>query len=182
MPFFSVLPVTSGATNWPLGALIRTWSPTWMNTLRYPIDASASSQKLECAGKSSRVCNCSQVTLIQLNMYGNSTYCLSEETKSFVFVLFATLSTLCSTKFDTTLKRSAYQTFRCVPGPILCGVHEKWVFKILVIMHTICDIILHSCAGIDLQFPRLQQTSEENFKNFRHERTSTGPRNFGWNC
>jgi hypothetical protein len=44
-----------GATQRPLGAWTRTWSPTCVNTSEWPIDTSASSQKLECAGKSSKV-------------------------------------------------------------------------------------------------------------------------------
>jgi hypothetical protein len=50
-------PVTSGATNFPLGAFSRTWSPTCKNTSEWPILTSASSQKFECAEKSSRVCS-----------------------------------------------------------------------------------------------------------------------------
>ena len=51
------IPVTSGATGFPPGAWTLTWSPTWVNTSWWPIITSASSQKFECAGKSSRVCS-----------------------------------------------------------------------------------------------------------------------------
>jgi len=52
-------PVTSGATIFPLSARTRTASPTCTNTSLYPKETRASSQKLECAEKSSRVWSCS---------------------------------------------------------------------------------------------------------------------------
>lgn len=51
----TLLPVTRGATDRPLGAWIRAWSPTCIKTSWWPSATRAISQKLECAGKSSRV-------------------------------------------------------------------------------------------------------------------------------
>jgi hypothetical protein len=97
-------PVTMGATQRPFGACTRTWSPTCKNTSLKPIATSVSSQKLEWAVKSSRVCSYIIISANSSCTTREVTDSSSQKSERFVLILLLSTRTMLSAEMNALLE------------------------------------------------------------------------------
>ncbi len=92
------------------------------------METSASSQKLECAGKSSSVCNYASESVNALSEHG-LTHRLAQETVCFVSVGLVVARPGLATELDAPLERPSDERLGRVPGAIFCDIRVQQVAR-----------------------------------------------------